>query len=345
MAEKNAVTYDSVMKDLRARQFAPIYYLIGEESYYIDQISDYIAKNVLTPEERDFNQTVVFGSDVTVAQVVDYAKRYPMMAEYQVVIVKEAQNIKNMEALDFYLQKPMKSTILVICHKNARLDKRKKLMLLVDKVGVLFESKKLYDYQLVPFINSYIQKRQFTIEPKAAQIVADSVGSDLNRLTGELDKLLIALSENVKRITPEIVEQQIGVSKDFNVFELRSAIVNHNIFKANQIIKYFNENPKEMPIQKLLPQLFSFFSNLMVAYYAPVKDISGIGNFLGLNVSQYMVKKTVEEYMKAMQNYSGIKVMNIISKLREIDAKSKGVDNPNTASGDLMKELIFFILH
>jgi DNA polymerase-3 subunit delta len=345
MAEKNAVTYDSVMKDLRARQFAPIYYLIGEESYYIDQISDYIAKNVLTPEERDFNQTVVFGSDVTVAQVVDYAKRYPMMAEYQVVIVKEAQNIKNMEALDFYLQKPMKSTILVICHKNARLDKRKKLMLLVDKVGVLFESKKLYDYQLVPFINSYIQKRQFTIEPKAAQIVADSVGSDLNRLTGELDKLLIALSENVKRITPEIVEQQIGVSKDFNVFELRSAIVNHNIFKANQIIKYFNENPKEMPIQKLLPQLFSFFSNLMLAYYAPVKDISGIGNFLGLNVSQYMVKKTVEEYMKAMQNYSGIKVMNIISKLREIDAKSKGVDNPNTASGDLMKELIFFILH
>lgn len=345
MAEKNAVTYDSVIKDLRARQFAPIYYLIGEESYYIDQISDYIAKNVLTPEERDFNQTVVFGSDVTVAQVVDYAKRYPMMAEYQVVIVKEAQNIKNMEALDFYLQKPMKSTILVICHKNARLDKRKKLMLLVDKVGVLFESKKLYDYQLVPFINSYIQKRQFTIEPKAAQIVADSVGSDLNRLTGELDKLLIALSENVKRITPEIVEQQIGVSKDFNVFELRSAIVNHNIFKANQIIKYFNENPKEMPIQKLLPQLFSFFSNLMLAYYAPVKDISGIGNFLGLNVSQYMVKKTVEEYMKAMQNYSGIKVMNIISKLREIDAKSKGVDNPNTASGDLMKELIFFILH
>ena len=218
-------------------------------------------------------------------------------------------------------------------------------MLLVDKVGVLFESKKLYDYQLVPFINSYIQKRQFTIEPKAAQIVADSVGSDLNRLTGELDKLLIALSENVKRITPEIVEQQIGVSKDFNVFELRSAIVNHHIFKANQIIKYFNENPKEMPIQKLLPQLFSFFSNLMLAYYAPVKDISGIGNFLGLNVSQYMVKKTVEEYMKAMQNYSGIKVMNIISKLREIDAKSKGVDNPNTASGDLMKELIFFILH
>lgn len=345
MAEKNAVTYDSVMKDLRARQFAPIYYLIGEESYYIDQISEFMAKNVLTPEERDFNQTVVFGSDVTVAQVVDYAKRYPMMAEHQVVIVKEAQNIKNMEALDFYLQKPMKSTILVICHKNTRLDKRKKLMLLVDKVGVLFESKKLYDYQLVPFINSYIQKRQFTIEPKAAQIVADSVGSDLNRLTGELDKLLIALSENVKRITPEIVEQQIGVSKDFNVFELRAAIVNHHIFKANQIVKYFNENPKEMPIQKLLPQLFSFFSNLMLAYYAPVKDISGIGNFLGLNVSQYMVKKTVEEYMKAMQNYSGIKVMNIISKLREIDAKSKGVENPNTASGDLMKELIFFILH
>jgi DNA polymerase-3 subunit delta len=345
MAEKNPVTYDSVMKDLRARQFAPIYYLIGEESYYIDQLSDYIAKNVLTPEERDFNQTVVFGSDVTVAQVVDYAKRYPMMAEYQVVIVKEAQNIKNMEALDFYLQKPMKSTILVMCHKNARLDKRKKLMLLVDKAGVLFESKKLYDYQLVPFINSYIQKRQFTIEPKAAQIVADSVGSDLNRLTGELDKLLIALSENVKRITPEIVEQQIGVSKDFNVFELRAAIVNHNIFKANQIIKYFYENPKEMPIQKLLPQLFNFFSNLMLAYYAPVKDISGIGTFLGLNVSQYMMKKTVEEYIKAMQNYSGVKVMNIISKLREIDTKSKGVDNPSTASGDLMKELIFFILH
>jgi DNA polymerase-3 subunit delta len=300
---------------------------------------------VLAPEERDFNQTIVFGSDVTASQVVDLAKGYPMGAEYQVVIVKEAQNIKDMEPFEFYFQKPSKSTILVICQKNTRLDKRKKIFLLAEKVGVLFDSKKKYDYQLVPFIESYLQKKQITIEPKAAQIVADSIGTDLNRLTSELDKVLISLSGNVKRITSEIVEQQIGVSKDFNVFELRTALVNKNIFKANQIIKYFDENPKEMPIQKLLPQLFSFFSNLMLAYYAPKRDLAGIGNFLGLNVASFPVKKSVEEYMVAMRNYSGKKVMQIISKLREIDAKSKGVDNPNTAPGDLMKELIFFILH
>src|SRR5574344_23689 len=345
MAEKNAVTFDSVMSNLRARHFSPIYYLIGEESYYIDQISDYISENVLTPDERDFNQTVVFGSDVKAAQVVDLAKRYPMMSEHQVVIVKEAQNIKNMEALEFYLQKPMSSTILVICHKNARLDRKKKLMMLVEKVGVLFESKKLYDNQLIPFIESYLKKRQVNIEGKAAQIVADSVGADLNRLTGELDKLLISLSDDDRRVTPETVENQIGVSKDFNVFELRSALVNHNIFKSNQIIKYFDENPKEMPIQKLLPQLFSLFSNLMLTYYAPVKNESGIASFLGLAGSPWKIRNDVSEYMMAMRNYSGIKVMAILSKLREIDAKSKGLDNPNTSSGDLMKELIFFILH
>jgi DNA polymerase III subunit delta len=345
MAEKNTVTFDSVMSNLRARHFSPIYYLIGEESYYIDQISDFISENVLTPEERDFNQTVVFGSDVTAAQVVDLAKRYPMMSEYQVVIVKEAQSIKNMEALEFYLQKPMTSTILVICHKNTRLDRKKKLMMLVDKVGVLFESRKLYDNQLIPFIEAYLRKRQVNIEGKAAQIIADSVGADLNRLTGELDKLLISLSDNDLRITPETVENQIGVSKDFNVFELRTALVNRHILKANQIVKYFDENPKEMPIQKLLPQLFNLFSNLMLTYYAPVKNENGIASFLELTGSPWKNKNDVREYMIAMKNYSGVKVMGILSKLRETDAKSKGVDNPNTSSGDLMKELIFFILH
>ncbi len=341
MAESKTATYESIMNDLKARKFAPIYYLMGDEAYYIDKISDYIANNVLLPEERDFNQTVMFGSDVSASQIVDAAKRYPMMSEYQVLIVKEAQNLRNTEALDVYLQKPLTSTILVMCHKNGTIDKRKKLAGIVEKAGVLFESKKLRERDLPPFIEKYLQARGASIDPKSQQLIADSIGADLNRLTSELDKVLIALPENDKRVTPQVVEDQIGVSKDFNSFELRDAIVNRNVFKANQIIKYFDENPKAGSIYSFLPMLFNYFQNLMIAYYCPQRDNpDAVAKWLDLRSSW-----AAKDYMTGMRNYAGMKVIQIISKVREIDAKSKGLDNPNTPAGELMKELLFFILH
>ena len=333
-------TYTQLMRDLKAKKFAPIYYLMGEESYYIDIVSDYLASNVLSEDERDFNQTVVFGADVNMQQVIEYAKRYPMMAERQVVIVKECQAIKNTDALEQYVQRPMPSTVLVFCHKNGSLDKRKKLPSLMAKSEsvVVFESKKLKDTELPAFIKSYLNERQITIDEKSTRIIAESIGSDLNRLTGELDKLNIGLSAD-RNITPEVVEQKIGVSKDFNTFELRAAIINRDVFKANQIIDYFDKNPKAGSIYNMIPLLFQYFANLMQAHYAPKKDDRSLGEWLG--ISPWMAR----EYVSGMKMFSAMKTLQIIAKFREVDAKSKGLDNPNTSASELMKELVFFILH
>ena len=342
MAEAKNITFHSIMQDLQDRKFVPLYYLMGEESYYIDKISNYIAEHVLQPEERDFNQTVLFGSDVTAAQIADAARRYPMMSEYQVIIVKEAQNIKNMEALERYFKSPMSSTILVMCHKNGKIDGRKKeLVKSITSAGVLFESKKLYERELPGFIEKYLKAREVSIDAKSVQMIADNIGPDLSRLTGELDKVILSLPEESRKVTPQIVEDQIGVSKDFNGFELKDAIVNRNVYKANQIIKYFDENPKAGSIYSFLPMLFNYFQSLMIAYYAPNnKSQEGVAEWLELR-SPWAAK----DYMTGMRNYTGMKVMQIIGKIREIDAKSKGLDNPNTPPGELMKELIFYILH
>jgi len=342
MAEAKNASFDSIIDDLKARRFAPVYYLMGDEPYYIDKISDYIAEHVLQPEERDFNQTVVFGSDVTASQVADYARRYPMMSEHQVVIVKEAQNIKNTEALEKYFKQPLASTILVICHKNGTVDGRKREYIkAIQSAGVLFESKKLRDRDLPVFIEQYLKAREVTIDTKSTHIIADSIGADLSRLASELDKVVLSLPKESRRVTPEVVEDQIGVSKEFNSFELRDAIVNRNVFKANQIIKYFDDNPKAGSIYAFLPMLFNYFQNLMIAYYAPNnKSQEAVAEWLELRNAW-----AAKDYMTGMRNYTGMKVMQIIGKIREIDAKSKGLDNPNTPPGELMKELIFYILH
>ena len=342
MAEAKNVSFDSIMADLEARRFVPVYYLMGDESYYIDKISDYIAEHVLQPEERDFNQTVLFGSDVTASQVADYARRYPMMSEYQVIIVKEAQNIKQTEALEKYFKQPLASTILVMCHKNGTVDGRKReYVKAIHAAGVLFESKKLRDRDLPVFIEQYLKARNVSIDAKSTQIIADSIGADLSRLSSELDKVILSLPEKDRRVTPQVVEDQIGVSKEFNGFELRDAIVNRNVFKANQIIKYFDGNPKAGSIYAFLPLLFNYFQNLMIAYYAPNnKSQEAVAEWLELRNSW-----AAKDYMTGMRNYTGMKVMQIIGKIREIDAKSKGLDNPNTPPGELMKELIFYILH
>ena len=342
MPEAKNVSFETIMRDLKARKFMPVYYLMGDEPYYIDQIADYIADHVLQPEERDFNQTILFGSDTTASQIADAARRYPMMSEFQVLIVKEAQNVKNTEALEKYFKAPLKSTILVMCHKNGTIDGRKKeYVKAIQTAGVLFESKKLRDRDLPVYIESYLQDRQVSIDPKSVQMIADNIGADLSRLTGELEKLMISLPEQDRRVTPQIVEDQIGISKDFNGFELRDAIVSKNVYKANLIIKYFDENPKAGNIYSFLPMLFNYFQNLMIAYYAPNnKSQEAVAEWLELR-SPWAAK----DYMTGMRNYAGMKVMQIISKMREIDAKSKGLDNPNTPPGELMKELIFYILH
>ncbi len=342
MAETKNDTFEGIMADLKQGKYLPLYYLMGDEPYYIDKIADYIAEHALLPEERDFNQTIMFGSDVNAAQVADAARRYPMMAERQVVIVKEAQNIKQTDQLEKYFKQPMASTVLVMCHKNGTVDGRKReYVKAIKQAGVLFESKKLRERDLIPFIEKYLQSREVSIDPKSSQMIADAIGADLSRLTGELDKVILSLPEESRRVTPQVVEDQIGVSKDFNAFELRDAVINRNIYKANQIIKYFDENPKAGSIYAFLPMLFNFFQNLIIAYYSPNKQSQeAVAEWLEMRSSW-----GAKDYMTGMRNFSAMKVMQIIDKIREIDAKSKGLDNPNTAPGELMKELIFYILH
>ena len=337
---KQEITCDDILKELRAKQYRPVYYLMGEEPYYIDLIADYITDNILTETEKEFNLTVVYGADVDIATVINAAKRYPMMSEHQVVVVKEAQNIRNMEELSYYLQKPLLSTILVICHKHGVLDRRKKLAAEIEKTGVLCESKKVKDAQLPAFITSYMKHKGIDVVPKATAMLADFVGADLSRLTGELEKLIITLPKGHTRVTPEQIEKNIGISKDYNNFELRSALVEKDVLKANKIIKYFEENPKTNPIQMTLSLLFGFFSNLMLAYYAPEKSEQGIANMLGLRTPWQ-----AKDYLAAMRRYNGVKTMQIIGEIRYADAKSKGVGNPSLSDGDILRELVFKILH
>lgn len=333
-------TYEEIARDLKNRIYKPVYYLMGEESYYIDRISEYIAQTVLNENEKEFNQTILYGADTDIATIINAAKRYPMMSKYQVVIVKEAQGVKNIDELSYYLQKPLESTILVLCHKHGVLDRRKKLAAEIEKVGVLFESKKIKDTQLAGFITSYLKRKSIEIEPKASEMMAEFVGTDLSRMAGELEKLIITLPKEQKRITPEQIEQNIGISKDYNNYELRNALIIKDVFKANQIIKYFEENPKTNPLQMTLSVLFNFFSNLMLAYYAPEKSEQGIAAQLGLK-SPWQSK----DYLAAMRKYSGVKVMQIIGEIRYCDAKSKGVGNSSLGDGELLRELVYKILH
>ena len=340
MAEKNTgTTYDSIMRALKAGNFSPIYILMGDEPYFLDKITDYIADNVLQPEERDFNQSVVFGSDVTAAQVVDLAREFPMMATHRVVIVKEAQSLKNADLLVKYLATPVPSTILVLCYKGGKVDRS--VLAKAKTSGIVFESKKKRDYELPDFIMGYLKLRGVTIDNKSASMIAEHIGADLSRLTSELEKGMISLPANDRRITPDVVEQQIGVSKDFNVFELKNAIVTKNIFKANQIIKYFDNNPKAGSLYSFVPLLFNYFQNLMIAHYAPEKNNeNALANYLELKSSW-----AAKEYITGMRNYSATKVLNIIHMIKVTDAKSKGIGNVSTSTGDLAKELLFFILH
>lgn len=342
MAAKTTITHRDIVDSIRKGQYAPVYLLMGEEPYYIDRISEYIEENILKPEERDFNQQVIYCTDDTqVADIVNAAKRYPMMAEHQVLIVKEAQNLlKNLDEFVPYINHPQTSTILVICYKHGTVDRRKKFVAAVEKNGVVYESAKVRESALPQFITDYLNRRKVAIQRNACMLMVEAIGADLSRMAGELDKLIITLPEDSREITAEHIEKNIGISKDFNAFELKNAIMAKDVFKANQIMNYMNDNPKLHPAQPTLALLFNTFSALMLAYYAPDKSMQGMMEQLGVR-SDWMVK----QYQGMMQHYSAMKTMLIIGKIRETDAKLKGVGKGNADSGDLMRELLFFILH
>lgn len=340
MAEKRSVTFETIMADLKARRYAPVYYLMGEEPYFIDRITDTISTEVLTEEERDFNYLVFYGADTTAAAVADAARRYPMMAERMVVIVREAQRLGDLTAIERYLEHPQPSTILVLCHKGGTLDRRKSICGAIERVGALFESKRLRERDMFTFLERYLTERGIAIDPKSEQLIIDSIGTDILRLVSELDKVAIAMGES-KRITPEVVERHIGISKDFNTFELRAAIVEKDVVKANRIVKYFNDNPKAGSLYATMPLLFSYFQNLLIAYYCPQRNVpEKLAEWLELRNAW-----AAKDYVTGMHNYTGRRVVDILAKLREVDARSKGIDNPSTPSEELFRELIFFILH
>jgi len=336
---KQETSYEQILTDLRKKIYHPVYFLMGEEPYYIDLLSDFIQNNVLEETEKEFDQTILYGKDVDINTVINAAKRYPMMSTHQVLIVKEAQLIKDWDNLVHYLSKPLKSTILVFCYKYGTPDKRKKWVLELSKVATIYESVKLRDYEVGAWITKYCKSKNMGIEEKAVAMLTDFLGTDLSKLVNELEKLVLTKPADMQRITPELVEKNIGISKDYNVFELQSAIINRDILKANRIIQYFSENKKANPMVLVLAQLFKFFSELMLYHYLPDKSQGAVASELKIN--PYFVK----DYQKASQAYGAWKTMNIISFIRETDSRYKGIDNPSTDEGDLMKELIFKILH
>jgi len=334
------MTFEQIITDIRARKFSPVYLFMGDEPYYIDELTSLIENSVLPEEEKDFNQHILYGMETDVTSVITLARSFPMMSEYQLIIIKEAQNLSKIDDLEIYAKNPLRSTILVLNYKNGTLDKRKKLSAAIDKNGVIFESKKIPDYKIPAFISSYVQTKGLGIDQKSAQMLSDYLGNDLSKLTNEIAKLLIAIPAGEKRITAELIEENIGISKDFNNFELLKAVVDKNIFKVNQIADYFEKNPKNNPLVVTLVVLFNFFSNLMICYWAKNKTEQGIAAELGFR-NPYQAK----DYTTALRNYNAYKCMEVISLLRTYDAKGKGFGNVSVKDGELLKELLYKITH
>lgn len=331
------MTFDQIITNIRNKVYSPIYFLMGEEPYFIDTISDLLEENVLEPMYKEFNLVVAYGRDVDVSAIINQARSYPMTGNYQLFIVKEAQDVKDIEKLEPLLTSIPKSTILVINYKYKKLDKRKSFTKLVEKHGVLFESKKLYDNNIPDWIVKYLQQRNYNIEPKACQMLADFLGTDLHKVRNELEKLMINLPVK-SRITEDDVERNTGISKDFNIFELQKALGFRDVFKANQIINYFGSN-KDNPIQMVVVLLYSYFLKILKIHYAPDKSKNGIAGLIGVNPF------LVDDYLKASQNYNIAKLVEIIALLREFDLKGKGLGSQNIEDGELYKEMVFRILH
>lgn len=329
-----------ILKDIKNKNFKPLYLLHGEEDYYIDLISNYIEKNALSEAEKGFNQTILYGKDLDVVTVINTAKRYPMMSNYQVVIVREAQDLKIDKAADLfqaYCENPLKSTILVLCYKHGKFDKRKKVYKVIEKMGVVFESVPLYDNKIPAWIDEFVKSKNYHINPKASMLLADYLGNDLTKITNELDKLMLNIAQG-QEIGTKQVQDNIGISKDYNVFELQTALQKRDVLKANQIINYFDANQKAHPMVLILGNLYSWFTKILKLHY--VVDKSQLAKELG--VHPFFVK----DYEAAAKTYNLGKTFIAISLLREYDLKIKGVDVASgTTQGELMKEMVWKLIH
>jgi DNA polymerase III subunit delta len=332
-------SFKDIISDLKKKIYHPVYVLAGEESYFIDVISDLIEETVLSEQEKEFNQAVLYGRDVDPATVGDYAKRYPMMSNYQVVIIKEAQDMNGIEQLASYIENPLSSTLLVLCHKNKTPDKRRSLYKAIQKNGIYFESKRVSPNKIPDWIKDYMQSLGYTITVKATMLISEFVGNDISKITNEVSKLIINLPKGTE-VTDTHVEQNIGISKDYNMFELSNALSTKDIMKANKIAFHLASNKKEDPIFAAVPIFFDFFTKVLLyqenAPKANPKDLGAIVGAHGFYLDQY--KNTA-------RLYSRDKLIRIIGYLREYDLKSKGVNNASTDGGELLKELIFKILH
>jgi len=334
------MTAATIISDIKKRNFKPIYFLYGNEPYFIDQISDLIENTVLNESEKGFNQMVLYGRDVSIDEIVSNAKRFPMMAEHQVIIIKEAQHLaRTIHQLDTYIDQVQTTTILVFNYKYKSPDKRKTVFKKMAKIGVLFESKPLYENQVPAWISNFVKDKGYQIAPKASVMLVEFLGTELSKITNELNKLFILLPKE-SMITPEAIEENIGISKDFNNFELRKAIGSKNIVKANQIINYFAQNPKNNPTVMTISLLNSFFTQLLQYHALPNKSNSkAVASALRVNPF------FVSDYTTAGANYPMRKVSQIIGYLRDADIKSKGVGARDLSQGDLLKELLFKIMH
>ncbi len=333
-----AQTYEQILSDIRKKKLANLYFLTGEEPYFIDMISDTIENEILDEADKAFNQIVVYGRDVDVDTIAEHARSFPMMGDKMVVIVKEAQDVKNIENFEPYIDAIPETTILVFVYKYKKLDKRKTFAKKIDKAGVYFESKKLYENNIPGWISTYLKNEGYSITPKATMMLADYLGTDLHKIANELDKLTITLPKN-RSISDEDIERNIGISKDFNAFELQAAIGSRDVIKANRIVNYFADNGKDNPLLLTATILFGYFTKLIKYHTATDKSQSNLASVLG--VGPYFVK----DYQMAAQNYTLTNCVNAISILREFDLKSKGYNNGEVSEKDLYREMVFKIIH
>lgn len=333
------VSYDEIISDLKKRIYKPVYFLAGEEPYYIDLITEFIEKNVLDESERSFNQLILYGDDTSVASIIEISRRFPMMSSHQVVIIREAQTLKKIEDLVVYVEKPLPSTILVINYKYKILDKRTRLYKVLNSQAVYFESSRLRDYQVPAWIDRYMMAKGIKSEPSVSAMLTEYLGTDLHKIANELEKLIITLPAEKPLITTALIEKNIGISKDYNNFELQKAVGERNIFKANMIVNHFANNPKDNPITLTIASLFSYFSKLLTYHYLRDKSRNNVASALKIN--SFFVK----DYEAAASVYNVAKTVRVISLLRSYDMKSKGFGDLSSEPGDLLKELIFKILH
>lgn len=333
------VSFEEIMGELKNRKYKPVYFLAGEEPYYIDIIIDYIEKNVLSEADKAFNQIVIYGDDTNIPSIIDTARRFPMMATHQVIIIKEAQTLKKIEDLAIYLEKPLLSTILVISYKYKALDKRIKLYKVLDNQGLYFESSKVRDYLIPGWIDRYLMNKGIKSDPAASAMLTEYLGTDLHKIANELDKLIITLPEGKPNITTTLIEKNIGISKDYNNFELQKAVGERNILKANMIVHHFANNPKDNPIMLSIASLFGFFSKLLTYHYLADKSKNSVA--AALKVNPFFVK----DYEIAAGKYNATKTIQVISLLRTFDMRSKGFEDAGTDHGDLLKEMTYRILH